>query len=75
MGVDVDPARCDKQAPGVDLAAAAALDLADGGDAVAVDRDVALARGPAASVHEGSPSDHQVVAGVGHRGGLLRLPL
>ena len=63
MRVDVDEARRDQAALGVDLAAAPALDPADGGDAVAVDGDVGLpgprpAPGP---VDDGPIAYHQVV--------------
>ena len=63
VGVDVDPARRDQPALGVDLAAGGALDLAGRGDDAAVDGDVTGPDGPARSVGDGAAPDDQVVHG------------
>ena len=61
VGVDVDAAGRDVLARGVELALAAARDLADLDDAIAVDGDVALADLRAAAVHQGPTANHQIV--------------
>ena len=61
MGVDVDVARGDEGPVGVDLTAATAVDLADGGDHPVVDGDVSgtgLGTGP---VDDAPGPDHQIV--------------
>ena len=59
--VDVDEARCHREAVGVDGARAAATDPADFDDAVALDRDVAGERVGSGAVDDRSALDHQVV--------------
>ena len=63
VGVDVDPARRDEEAVGVDDAAGRAVDLADGGDDAAVDGDVAGPGRAPRSVGDGAAPDDQVVHG------------
>jgi hypothetical protein len=61
VGVDVDPAGCDNEAVGVELAVAALGDTADLGDAAAVHRHVGGDRRRAGAVHDGPPTDHELV--------------
>ena len=65
MGVDVDKARRDQFAPGVDLFLAFARDLADFGDAAVRDRDIGLEQLAAAAVRDIAAADHEVWL-VGH---------
>ena len=60
MGVDVDKARRDQFASGVDLFAAFARDIADCGDASVRDRDVGLEQVAAEPVGDGAAADHEV---------------
>jgi len=57
MGVDVDEARGDEQAPGVDFFLAFAGHLPNGGDLAAFYRDVAVEKGRAAAVRDAGASD------------------
>src|SRR5262249_56453735 len=59
--VDVDPAGRDDQPARVDLATALAGDVPGGGDAIAVDRDVAGARRRARAVDDGAPAQDEIV--------------
>ena len=69
MGVDVDEARCDQRAVGVDRAVRRARDLADCHDPISFDRDIARETGPARSVDDRATPDHHVM-----RHGLKRSP-
>ena len=61
VGVDVDEARRDQQALGVDLLGALARHLADRGDLAVLDRDVGLARAAARAVGHRAAADDQIV--------------
>ena len=65
VGVNVDKARGHQQALGIDLLKGRATDLADGGNAAVLDRDVGDARLAAKAVMDGAAADDQVV--VGHK--------
>ena len=54
MGVDVDEARRDRQAVGIDLLAAARRHLADFGDLAVLDRDVAAEGRSTVAIHDGA---------------------
>ena len=69
MGVDVDEARCDQRAVGVDRAVRRAGHLADLDDPLAVDREIAREAGSARSVDDRATPDHHVM-----RHGLKRSP-
>ena len=60
VGVDVDEARRDQQALGVDLLGALARDLADGGDPAVLDRDVGFANGRAGAVGQVAAAHDQI---------------
>ena len=64
VGVDVDEARRDQTAVGVDRPVRRPVDAADGGDAVARDRHVGPRGLAAAAVDERSIPDHEVVGHV-----------
>ena len=63
VSVDVDEARGDELALGVDFFAAGLLDVADDGDQSVVDGDVSGAGGRAAAVDEESVADDEIVHG------------
>ena len=76
VGVDVDPARGDELAGGIDLALAGAHVVADGGDAVAVDADVGGELGHTGAVEDAAVADADLVHGVSlpsRRRGMCRL--
>ena len=60
MGVDIDKARRDQFAPGVDLFLALAEDLADLGDAAAGDGDIGFEQVAALAVGNVAAADHEV---------------
>ena len=60
VGVDVDEARRDGEALGVDLLAPGAGHAADGGDAAVLHGDVGLARRTARAVEHGAVAHHQI---------------
>ena len=60
MGVEVDEARRDHQAAGVDLARAALGDRADGGDPPVRHRDVAAHRLAPRAVADERAANHQI---------------
>src|SRR5262249_51147193 len=62
--MDVDEARRDDQALGVNLALALARHLAEGGDLVALDGEVAVIPRIAGAVDELAVADDQVIGGV-----------
>ena len=64
MGVQIDEAGRYRQAFGVDLALARAGYLANCGDGVAVDGQVALNRGAAGAVHQLAAANYDVVCHV-----------
>ena len=61
MGVDVDPAREDVEARGVDFAPAAILDMPHFGDHALVDGDVGVDRAGAGAVDHRAAPDHEIV--------------
>src|SRR6185369_7028416 len=64
VGVDVNEARRDDQASGVDrLGGLPARDAADRGDPAIFDADVLSRRGAAAAIDDEAAADHEVVAG------------
>ena len=60
MGVDVDEARRDQLAPGVDLFLALGRDLADLGDATVLDRDIGLEQVATVPVGDIAAADHEI---------------
>ena len=72
VGVDVDPARRDEEALGVDDAAGRAVDLADGGDDAAVDGHVTGPGRLPRPVGDGAAADDQVVHWCSSRGSAPR---
>ena len=60
MGVDVDKARRDQFAVGVDLFLAFAGDLADFGDAAVGDRHIGFEEFAAHAVGNGAATDHEI---------------
>ena len=71
MGMDVDEARRDQFAPGVDLFLAFAQDLADLGDAAVRNSDIGFVQFAAIAIGNGSAADHEVRGGA--HGGSSRL--
>ena len=65
MGVDVDKARRDQFAPGVDLFLAFPCDLADLGDAAARDGDIGFIQVAALAIGNVAATDHEI-RGTGH---------
>jgi hypothetical protein len=65
MRVDVDPARGDDFARGVDLVRALAMNLPDGGDQPVLDRDVSSEARGAGAVDDRAVPDDEVVSGHG----------
>ena len=63
VGVDVDEARRDQLAPGVDLFLALGRNLADLGDAAVLDRDIGLEELAAVAVCNGAAANHEVWRG------------
>ena len=63
VGVDVDEARCDDLAGGVDGALGVAVDLADGDDAAVLDADVGAAARCAGAVDDVAAPDDQIEHG------------
>ena len=63
MSVDVDKARRDQLAPGVDLVLALARNLADLGDTAVLDGDVCLEQIAALSVSDRAAANHKVWIG------------
>ena len=61
VGVDVDEARRDEQAGGVDLLSAEVVDFSEGGDDAVVDGDVGLAGGRAGAVDDESVANDEIV--------------
>ncbi len=61
MGVDVDEARGDDPAPGVDLLGATPADIAQRDDLPVLHRDIALEQCPAAAVDDRPATDHQIM--------------
>ena len=60
VGVDVHEARCDQLPLGVDLLGAVTRNLADGGDAIALDADIGLDGRASGAVNDGSAAYDQV---------------
>ena len=60
VGVDVDEARRDQKALGVDLLGAFAQNLADGGDLAVLYRDVGLMQGSARTVGQSAAAHDQI---------------
>jgi len=69
MGMDVDEARGDDPALGVDLFGAGAGDLADRGDLAVLDRDIALEGFAAGAVDDRRATDHNIE--IAHRASPL----
>ena len=65
MGMDVDKARGDKLAPGVDFFLALALDAANFRDATPNYRDIGFEQFAAKSVGDAAAADHEVWV-IGH---------
>ena len=60
MGMNVDEARCDGQAGGVDFLGASAGDFSDGGDLAILDGDIGDVGGAAIAVHHGSAANDDI---------------
>src|ERR1700739_2959766 len=63
MGVDIDKARGQEFAAGVDLLAAFACNLSDLADAGVLNSDIRFEQTAAASVSDGAAADHEVWIG------------
>jgi hypothetical protein len=74
MGMDVDESGRDQQATGVDLLAARAQALAEGGDLAVADRDVALDQIAAGAVGDGPAAHDQVEVSSHERSPWFRPP-
>ena len=69
MAVDIDEARGDGEAGGVDLAPGGAFYLPDGDDPALADGDVGLPGRSASAVDDAAAANEQIVAWVGHSEG------